>query len=145
MKIEKQINIKCDDTELVPAHALSGDAGLDLRSSEDLIIAPNEIALVSTGVIIELPNDTVGMVCSKSGLALKNGIFVLNAPGIIDSGYRGEIKVILKNGGKSNYKIDKYSKIAQFVVLKFYKVSFNRTNELSESVRGNKGFGSTGL
>ena len=138
------IPITCKDKNLIPEQAISGDAGFDLRANEEAIIEIGESRLIGTGINVELPESTFAMVCSKSGLALKNGIIVLNSPGIVDSGYRGEIQVILKNLGKTNYKVKLYSKVAQLVVLKYVEASFQVSGSLSGTDRGTNGFGSTG-
>ncbi len=98
-------SIVVESEDLIPEFSRDGDAGADLRSKEDYVIEVGQQILVKTGVKIELPKGFVALVCSRSGLALRNGVFVLNAPGIVDSGYRGEVGVILKNAGDQPFEI----------------------------------------
>lgn len=135
----------CKNVNLQPQQAISGDAGFDLKANEETIINIGETAVISTGITLELPEGTVGLLCSKSGLAMRNGIIVLNAPGIIDSGYRGEVKAILKNLGTQKYKVKLYSKVAQLVILRYIDAMFQVQNDLSLTDRGDNGFGSTGV
>lgn len=128
-----------------PSYARPGDAGADLRSNLDLTIQPGERALVGTGVSIALPEGTVGLVHPRSGLAAKHGVTVLNAPGTIDSGYRGELKVILINHGDAPFKVSVGDRIAQLVVQRFEQVSFELVDTLDASERGTNGCGSTGV
>ncbi|MBU5454653.1 dUTP diphosphatase [Caproiciproducens sp. MSJ-32] len=130
---------------ILPNYAHYNDAGLDLYSIEEKIINPSESALIRTGIKIELPFQTEAQIRPRSGLALKNGITVLNTPGTIDEGYRGEIGIILINHGKEVFKVEKGMKIAQMVVKPVWKVQVEEVKELSEDARGEKGFGSTGL
>ena len=129
----------------VPSYASEGDAGLDLRALEATVIKPGERALVKTGIAIELPEHTVGLVCSRSGLAYKKGVFVLNAPGIIDSGYRGDVGVILQNAGSEDFEVEAGDRIAQLVIQEFVTVKLVEVDEVSVSTRGEGGFGSTGV
>ena len=129
----------------VPAYAREGDAGLDLIASEDADIGPmGGTALVGTGTKVVLPESTFGAVCPRSGLASK-GVTVMNAPGVIDSGYRGEVKVLLVNHSKEVFFIKKGMRIAQLVVLPFIRC-YVVEGEVSShaSSRGDGGFGSTG-
>lgn len=135
---------KLDKDAKLPAYAHPGDAGLDLFSNVDLEIASNETALVPTGISIELPPLTEAQVRPRSGLALKNSVTVLNTPGTIDEGYRGEVKVILINHSRTTFKITKGMKIAQMVVKPVIKVEVQETDTLTETKRGDGGFGSTG-
>lgn len=130
---------------IVPSCAHEGDAGLDLYSIEELKINPGETALIKTGIKIELPRQTEAQIRPRSGLALKFGVTVLNTPGTIDEGYRGEIGVILINHGKNSFIVEKGMKIAQMVVKPVWKVDVIEVEELSSSERGEGGFGSTGL
>lgn len=130
----------------VPRYAQPGDAGADIRSNVSLVIAPGERATVSTGLAIALPAGYVGLVHSRSGLAAKNGIMVLNSPGTIDAGYRGEIKVTLLNTDKSEpFEIQVGDRIAQLVVQKVEQAKFIQVDFLPDSNRGDGGFGSTGV
>lgn len=129
----------------LPEYAHEGDAGLDLFSIDDVIILPSECKLVKTGIQIELPSNTEAQIRPRSGLALKNQITVINSPGTIDEGYRGEIGVILINHGKNKFKVEKGMKIAQMVIKPVLKVSIKEVIELTHTIRGEGGFGSTGL
>jgi len=123
-----------------------GDAGYDLRSSQELEIAPGERALISTGIAIAIPIGYAGFVQPRSGLAIKNGIGVLNSPGLIDSGYRDELKVILINTDKNEtFKVNKGDRIAQLVIQKYESVKWEVVENLEDSERGTGGFGSTGV
>jgi dUTP pyrophosphatase len=137
------IEIVAEDVS-VPTYAREGDAGADLRSTESLVIRPGETKLVKTGVRLALPDGYVGLVCSRSGLALKSSVFVLNAPGVVDSGYRGEVGVILHNSGFNNFKVEVGDRVAQLMIQKFESPTFVQVSELSETNRGEGGFGSTG-
>jgi len=128
----------------LPQYAHENDAGMDLFSTEDKVINPGERSLISTGISIELPKNTEAQIRPRSGLALRNGITVLNTPGTIDEGYRGEIGIILINHGEKSFKVEKGMKIAQMVIKPIIKVSIEEVDTLSESQRGEGGFGSTG-
>jgi dUTP pyrophosphatase len=129
----------------LPAYAHPGDAGADLMAAEDVEIAPGERALVGTGVAIALPEGFVGLVHPRSGLAARLGVTVLNAPGTVDAGYRGEIKVILVNHDPvAAVKISRGDRIAQLVVQRVERVEFQPVEELPDSSRGAGGHGSTG-
>lgn len=130
---------------LLPLQANKGDAGLDLFSAEEKAIKPGEAELISTGISIELPQGTEAQVRPRSGLALKHSVTVLNSPGTIDEGFRGEIKVILINHGKDTFIVEKHMRIAQMVIAPVPKVSIIEVDDLSSSERGEGGFGSTGL
>jgi dUTP pyrophosphatase len=123
-------------------------AGLDLMAAapegEPVILRPGERALIPTGFAIELPPGFEGQVRPRSGLALKNGVTVLNAPGTIDSDYRGEMKVLLINLGDEPFEVTRGARIAQLVVTRYEAISPSETAELSGTSRGEKGFGSTG-
>jgi dUTP pyrophosphatase len=130
----------------VPKYAQPGDAGADLRSSQAIVIQPGERATVPTGMAIALPAGYVGLVHSRSGLAAKNGIMVLNSPGTIDAGYRGEIKVTLLNTDKSEpFEIKVGDRIAQLLVQQVEQARFIEVEFLPDSNRGDGGFGSTGV
>jgi len=130
----------------LPSFAHPGDAGADLVSTVDLIIEPGERALVPTGISIALPENSVAYVMPRSGLAIKHGVTVLNAPGTIDSGYRGEIKVPLINlDPKNSFVINRLDRIAQLTVSTLADVRYEQTNELPDTARGAGGFGSTGV
>lgn len=129
-----------------PRYAQPGDAGADLTSTESLVLRPGQRALVSTGVRLALPEGTVGLVTPRSGLAARHGLSIVNSPGIIDSGYRGEIKVCLVNLDLSTpVEIDAGDRIAQLVVMPFLHARFEPVESLDETQRGSGGYGSTGI
>lgn len=129
----------------LPAYALPGDAGADLTSAEDVEIPPGGRVLVRTGVAIALPEGFVGLVHPRSGLAARLGVTVLNAPGTVDAGYRGEILVNLINHDRDTpAKICRGDRIAQLIVQRVARATFRRVPELPGSVRGEGGHGSTG-
>ncbi|QCQ18103.1 dUTP diphosphatase [Microbacterium sp. RG1] len=130
---------------VVPAFAHPGDAGADLIAAEGVRLGPGERALVGTGVRIALPEGYAAFVMPRSGLAAKHGVTVVNAPGTVDAGYRGEIKVALLNTDRTEaYEVSAGDRIAQLVVLPIPPVRFVPVDELPASVRGEGGFGSTG-
>lgn len=135
------------DTELpLPVYARSGDAGLDLLASEDVTLAPGGRCAVGTGLAVAIPDGYAGFVHPRSGRALREGLSVANAPGLIDSGYRGEIKVILVNLDPGNdIEIRRGEKIAQLVIQSVESAELVEVEELPASERGSGGFGSTGL
>ena len=137
--------LRLDESAWLPAYAHEQDAGLDLRAIAPQTILPSETALVKTGIAIELPAGTEAQVRPRSGLALKHGITVLNTPGTVDAGYRGEIAVILINHGKVAFRIEAGMRIAQMVVAPVTRVEITEVSRLSDSVRGDGGFGSSGL
>lgn len=128
-----------------PVYAKPGDAGADLKSTHALVIPAGERALVKTGVKIAMPDGFVALVHPRSGLAAKNGITVLNAPGTVDAGYRGEIMVTLLNTSNEDFEIKIGDRIAQLVFQRFEKAIFIQVNELPLSSRGETGFGSSGV
>jgi dUTP pyrophosphatase len=129
----------------LPSYAHAGDAGLDLCAAVAASLEPGESKLVGTGISIELPPNTEAQVRPRSGLALKHGITVLNTPGTIDHGYRGEVGVILINHGRTRFDIEPGMKIAQMVIAPFVTVAVEETEELTGTSRGQGGFGSTGV
>lgn len=129
----------------LPDYAQPGDAGADLRSTIDMTIAPGERALVPTGVAVALPTGFAAFVHPRSGLALRHGLSIVNTPGTIDAGYRGEIKVLLVNlDPREPVRIARGDRIAQLVVQRVEQVTFVPVEELPASVRGDAGYGSTG-
>ncbi|MBI0576577.1 dUTP diphosphatase [Neobacillus cucumis] len=144
MEYNVKVKLMNDDAR-IPYRAHEGDAGLDLFSSEEKIIKAGEAGLVRTGLQIELPKGTEAQIRPRSGLALKHAITVLNSPGTIDEGYRGEIQIILINHGKEDFKIEKQMRIAQMVIAPVLKVNIIETKNLSDSVRLEGGFGSSGI
>jgi dUTP pyrophosphatase len=133
------------DDGFEPAYALPGDAGCDLRSRVALEIPAGQRALIPTGVRIAMPDGIVGLVHPRSGLAAKHGITVLNAPGTVDAGYRGEIMVTLLNTSHETFSIAIGDRIAQLVFQRFERARFVRVTELPESQRAESGFGSSGV
>ena len=129
---------------VLPSYAHPGDAGLDLFSAVEASLDPGESKLIGTGISVELPPNTEGNVRPRSGLALKHGITVLNSPGTIDCGYRGEVGIILINHGRARFDVQPGMKIAQLVVSPCLSVDVQETVDLTGSARGQGGFGSTG-
>ena len=129
----------------LPAYARPGDAGMDLRSVEDVVVPRFGRALVKTGLVMMLPPGYEAQVRPRSGLALKHGVTVLNTPGTIDSGYRGEVGVILANFGDSDFHVAKGDRVAQLVVVPVTQAEIVETNVIDETDRGAGGFGSTGV
>jgi dUTP pyrophosphatase len=137
---------KLDGSVLLPKYAHEGDAGLDLSANERVTLKPFERKLVSTGIAIAIPDGYAGLVIPRSGLAIKHGISIVNAPGLIDSGYRGELKVILVNLDPSEqFDIEIGDRIAQLMLVKIPLVTLVETDELPDSERGTGGFGSSGI
>lgn len=134
-----------DSSAKLPTYAHPGDAGMDVCSIEDVVIAPGARALVKTGFAMEIPDGFEAQIRPRSGLAIKSGITVLNTPGTIDSGYRGEVGVILINLSDVPFHVEKGMKIAQMVIAKFERAEVEVVSELSSSERGAGGFGSTGV
>ena len=130
---------------VLPSYAHPSDAGMDLRSVDDLTLAPGQRALVHTGLVLLLPPLYEAQVRPRSGLALKNGVTVLNTPGTIDSGYRGEVGVILINLGQAAFDVRKGDKIAQMVIAPVTQPNIEETDVVDETDRGSGGFGSTGV
>lgn len=136
------------DEAIVPTYASSGSAGCDLYAcldKDEFSLSPNCRQLVQTGIVAEIPAGYFGMVCSRSGLAKKFGLTVLNAPGIIDCDYRGEIGVILYNGGSDQVVIKNKQRIAQLIIVPYVQAEWVKTDTLSETNRGSGGFGSSGI
>ncbi len=135
---------KLDPRATIPSYAHPGDAGLDLASCETVEIAPGSTAMVRTGIAIALPPGTEGQVRPRSGLAAKHAVTVLNAPGTIDEGYRGELRVILINHGLEVFRVEPGMRIAQLVVAPVLRVDTALVDSLDDTTRGTGGFGSTG-
>jgi len=133
---------KLNKDAVSPKYALTGDAGMDLFSCEDLVIKSGERGGVSTGISFEVPEGYVGLVWDKSGLAFKNGIHTM--AGVLDSGYRGELKIALINFGEEDFIIKKGQKVAQLLIQKIENPEIVEVEKLSEAERGERGFGSTG-
>ena len=136
---------KINEKAIIPFKAHKGDAGMDLFSVDEVILKPMERKLIHTGIKIQLPENTEAQIRPRSGLALKNGITVLNTPGTIDEGYRGEIGIILINLGEEEFKVEEGMKIAQMVIKPTLSLEVEEVVELTETTRGEGGFGSTGV
>jgi dUTP pyrophosphatase len=128
----------------LPAYARSDDAGLDLHAAEDVTLAPGARVLVPTGIALAIPPGFAGFVLPRSGLALRHGVTVLNTPGLIDAGYRGEVKVLLVNHGQLSVVLNRGDRVAQLVVQRIERVMLAPVSELPDSARGSGGFGSSG-
>ena len=135
-----------DNTIAAPSYAHDGDAGIDLRSTIDYVIQPFERALIPTGLSFAIPEGYAGLVIPRSGLAINHGISIVNAPGLIDSGYRGEIKVILINMDSNKpFEIKTGDRIAQLVFTPYAHAQLKQQQSLDTTERGEKGFGSSGV
>jgi dUTP pyrophosphatase len=129
---------------VLPSQAYEGDAGLDLAACDEIVLAPGERATVSTGIALEIPDGHAGFVQPRSGLAARHGISVVNSPGLIDSGYRGEVKVVLLNTDtKAHFTVEHGMRIAQLVIAPIAAVRLVEVADLSGSARGARGFGSS--
>jgi dUTP pyrophosphatase len=129
----------------LPAYAHDGDAGCDLVTTEDVVLEPGERALVPTGIAVAIPPGYAGFVHPRSGLAVRHGLGVVNAPGTIDAGYRGEIKVVLVNHDpRETLHLSRLDRVAQLVVQRVEQVTWQESGELSDTERGTGGHGSTG-
>ena len=137
---------KLDERAVVPANAYEGDAGVDLHALESCELAPFERTLIKTGIAIAIPEGYAGFVLPRSGNALKKGLSLVNAPGLIDSNYRGEIGVIAVNmDPQTPIQIEPGDRIAQLVLMKVENVAFNVVQDLDDTERGEGGFGSSGF
>jgi dUTP pyrophosphatase len=140
-----QINLRrLDDGVLLPAAAHPGDAGLDLSSRIDLVLGVGERAAIPTGVALSIPSGYAGLVIPRSGLARRHGVSLVNSPGLIDSGYRGEIEVLVVNHGEEPVRFERGQRVAQLVIVAVPAVTFVEVHELDDTERGSQGFGSTG-
>ena len=134
------------DNAVLPTRAHSGDAGLDLTACEAVTIEAGERTAVGTGIAVAIPDDHAGLVVPRSGLALRHGLSIVNAPGVIDTGYRGEVRVILLNTDRDHaFTVEPGMRIAQLLVVPALVVDVVEVAELTETVRGEGGFGSSGL
>ncbi len=142
----KRVNSEFDDLPL-PTYATEGSAGMDIYAATELpiVIEPGAIAMIPTNISIALQPGYECQVRSRSGLAGKNGMFALNAPGTVDSDYRGEVKIILANFGKEAFTINKADRIAQLVIAQYEHIQWKEVSSLDETERGSGGFGSTGV
>lgn len=130
---------------VLPSYAHPGDAGMDVCACEAATLHPGERRLIRTGLVMELPKGTEAQMRPRSGLALKHGVTLLNTPGTIDEGYRGELGVILINLGQEPFEVSPGMRIAQMVIAPVLRVEVAETREVSETARGAGGFGSTGV
>jgi dUTP pyrophosphatase len=136
---------RLDPAAALPDHAHEGDAGYDLRALEAVDLAPGARAMVRTGIAVEIPDGHAGLVLPRSGLAARHGIALVNAPGLIDAGYRGEVKVLLLNTDRTaEFEVSAGDRIAQLVVAAVAAPEVVEVDVLSESARAEGGFGSTG-
>jgi dUTP pyrophosphatase len=143
--VEIQI-VRLDPGVALPSYAHPGDAGADLVTTEDVVIGPGERAVVGTGVAIALPDGYAGFVHPRSGLAARHGLSIVNAPGTIDAGYRGEIRVCLVNHDpREPVRLRRGDRIAQLVVQRVERAVFREVDALPVSARGSGGYGSTGV
>lgn len=143
----EKVNIKrLNENAIIPKYGTDFAAGADLYAceNEDIIIAPHETVLIKTGIALEIPVGYAGLIYARSGLASKKGLAPANKVGVVDSDYRGEVMVALHNHTNVEQTISKNERVAQLVITPFLKVSFNEVEELSDTVRGSGGFGSTG-
>ncbi len=141
--LELQV-VRLREEARIPARAYAGDAGIDLATCEAIELAPGERALVATGLAVAIPEGHAGFVQPRSGLAARHGIAVVNAPGLIDAGYRGEVKVVLLNTDESEtFTAEPGERVAQLVVLPVPAVAVREVEELPSSERGTRGFGSS--
>ena len=142
-----EVFTKLKEGALLPEYKTSGSAGADLRAliEEPIILKPMQRCLIPTGLSVELPKGIEFQVRPRSGLALKHGITVLNAPGTVDSDYRGELAVLLINLGNEDFKIENGDRIAQAVIAQAIQADFVQKDELSNTERGAGGYGSTGI
>lgn len=140
------LNVKrLSPAAVLPSYAHPGDAGMDLHACEPVEIAPGTSAMVRTGIAVELPPGTEGQVRPRSGLAARHAITVLNSPGTVDEGYRGEIRVTLINHGITVFRVEAGMRIAQLVVCPVLRVQVAEVQALGDTSRGTGGFGSTGV
>lgn len=140
-----KVNVKkLSENAKLPAYGSEYAAGADLYAAEPVCIAPGETAFVHTGIAVELPVGTVGLVYARSGLACKQDLAPANKVGVIDCDYRGEVMVALHNHGRETRRVERGDRIAQLVIAPYYTAQFAEAEELSETVRGAGGFGSTG-
>jgi len=139
-----ELKVKLTDGAPLPKHAKPGDAGLDLTSREEVCIWPGDTRMVGTGIRCEIPEGYFGLVAPRSGLASKHNITLANSPGIVDSGYRGEIKAALINLGNEKYEVALGERVAQLIIVPYASVECVPVDDLEDSVRGSGGFGSSG-
>ena len=138
--------MKLRDDAVLPARAHSGDAGLDLSACEEITIGVGKRAAVGTGIAVEIPEGHAGLVVPRSGLALRHGISMVNAPGVIDAGYRGEVRLLLLNtDNESAFTVEPGMRVAQLLVVPIADVDVVEAHDVTATERGVGGFGSSGL
>ena len=138
--------MKLRDDAVLPSRAHSGDAGLDLSACEEITIGVGERAAVGTGIAVEIPDGHAGLVVPRSGLALRHGISMVNSPGVIDAGYRGEVRLLLLNtDNASAFTVEPGMRVAQLLVVPLADIELIETDEATATDRGVGGFGSSGL
>ena len=138
--------MKLRDDAVLPSRAHSGDAGFDLSACEEITIGVGERAVVGTGIAVELPEGHAGLVVPRSGLALRHGISMVNSPGVIDAGYRGEVRLLLLNtDNASAFTVEPGMRVAQLLVVPLADIELIETDEATATDRGVGGFGSSGL
>ena len=138
--------MKLRDDAVLPSRAHSGDAGFDLSACEEITIGVGERAAVGTGIAVEIPDGHAGLVVPRSGLALRHGISMVNAPGVIDAGYRGEVRLLLLNtDNASAFTVEPGMRVAQLLVVPLADIELIETDEATATDRGVGGFGSSGL
>ena len=135
---------RLDPSVPLPAYAREGDAGLDLHAAHDLTLEPGARGVVGTGLAVAIPAGYAGLVLPRSGLALTQGLTILNTPGLVDSGYRGEVKILLVNHDAKSVTVQRGQRVAQLVIQRVEQVKLAEMSELPPSERGAAGFGSTG-
>ena len=135
---------RLDPSVPLPVYAREGDAGLDLHAAHDLTLEPGARGVVGTGLAVAIPAGYAGLMLPRSGLALTQGLSILNTPGLVDSGYRGEMKVLLVNHGATSVTVQHGQRVAQLVIQRVEHVQLTEVSELPPSERGTGGFGSTG-
>jgi len=136
---------KLHPNAIMPHYAHEGDAGMDVYSTKDVILLPSQRRLIPTGLSFQIPKGFEIQIRPKSGLALKHGLTIVNTPGTLDSGYRGELGIILLNTGEAPYEIKKAEKVAQIILARYEEAEIQEVHELGDSSRGISGYGSTGL
>jgi dUTP pyrophosphatase len=142
------VELRCrrlNEDAILPGRAHDGDAGLDLHAVEAAAIAPGERASVGTGIAVEIPEGHAGLVLPRSGLAVRHGVTLVNSPGLVDCGYRGELRVLMLNtDSRETFEISPGDRIAQLLITPFAETEPFEAIELAESARGENGFGSSG-
>ncbi len=140
----KVLFMKCRENAVIPKYANPGDAGMDICAAESTVVPSGERRSVGTGLKMQLPSGTEAQIRPRSGLALRHGVTLLNTPGTIDEGYRGELRIIVINHGSDDFVIEPGMRIAQMVIAPVLRVQTGEVAQLTETVRGEGGFGSTG-